>query len=181
MHELIPAVRIRRRVEELGEEIARDYARSDDLVLVGLLRGSVCFLADLMRAIDRPLRIECLDLRSYNGYRAGEVIVYSSELTGLEGADVIIVDDVLDRGRTIQAAIDMARSLGPASVEACTLLRKDVARSPEVSVRYVGFDIGPDFVVGYGLDYSQRFRNLPFVGIPSASDLSGWTAPPGSP
>jgi hypoxanthine phosphoribosyltransferase len=159
------------RVRALGAAIARDYAGSRDLVLVGVMRGSVCFLADLMRAIDRPLRIDLCGVRSYSGTEGGDPELLSHLLGDVRGADVIVVEDIIERGMTLRAATELISQQRPASLEVCALLRKDVPREWEPKARYVGFEIGPEFVVGYGLDYEQRFRNLPYIGVPEPGEL----------
>lgn len=160
-------------MRELGAAIAHDYAGSHDLVLVGVMRGSVCFLADLMRAIERPLRIDFCAVRSYTGTTGGAPELVTDLLGDVRGADVVIVEDIIERGVTLRAAMELVQRQGPASVEIAALLRKDVKREWEPVARYVGFEIGPEFVVGYGLDYEQRFRNLPYIGVPEAGDLAG--------
>lgn len=161
------------RVRALGAAIARDYADSTDLVLVGVMRGSVCFLADLMRAIERPLRIDFCGVRSYSGTTGGNPELISDLLGEVRGADVIVVEDIIERGVTLRAAMELISRQGPASLDVCALLRKDVPREWEPKARYIGFEIGPEFVVGYGLDYEQRFRNLPHIGIPEPGELAG--------
>jgi len=170
---LLSSNQIQARVREMGAGISRDYATSTDLVLVGVMRGSVCFLADLMRAIDRPLRIDFCAVRSYSGTSGGTPELVTNLLGDVRGADVVIVEDIIERGVTLQAVMQLVERQEPKSVALCTLLRKDIVRNWEPKVRYVGFEIGPEFVVGYGLDYEQRFRNLPYVGIPDPGEIDG--------
>lgn len=170
---LISADEIRGRVRALAKQISADYAASPDLVLVGVLRGSVCFLADLMREIDLPLRFDCIGLKSYAGTEGGTPIVTTELIDVVAGADVLLVEDIVERGTTLRAALDAVSALGPRSLEICALLRKAIAgQGPLPPARYIGFEIGPEFVVGYGLDYNQRFRNLPCIAIPSPADLA---------
>ncbi|MCC7364451.1 MAG: hypoxanthine phosphoribosyltransferase [Dehalococcoidia bacterium] len=169
---LITAEEIASCVRELGARIADDYRDSPDLVLVGVLRGSFCFLADLARAIHVPLRVDCIGLASYAGDRAGAVRITSDLVENIEGADVIVVEDIIERGSTLGAALELLAARQPASLAVCSILRKDVPREHDIDARYVGFEIADEFVVGYGLDYAQRFRNLPYIGIPGPEDLA---------
>ena len=187
---LIPAERIRRRLDELAEEISRDYAERD-LVLVGLLRASFIFLADLVRRLDLPLRLDFLTAASYGdgtspqspvmvggeseGAKRPERLETSSEgakrpersetslAVDVRGRDCLVVDAVLDTGRTLAAARRYLLALGPRSLAACVLLAKAGPREVEVTAEYVGFTVADRFLVGYGLDHAQRYRNLPYV------------------
>ncbi len=167
MKVLLDEATIAARVRELGAAITADYRDSRDLVLVGIMRGAVCFLADLMRAIDLPLRIGTLDVRSYHGTAAGPPNVRGDVPGGLAGADLVVVEDIIDRGVTLDAVVTSLKWERPASIEVCALLRKPGSCSPQwlTGVKYAGFDIGDEFVVGYGLDYDQRWRNLPYVAL----------------
>ncbi|MBI5949953.1 MAG: hypoxanthine phosphoribosyltransferase [Chloroflexi bacterium] len=167
MKVLLDEATIAARVRELGAAITADYRESGDLVLVGIMRGAVCFLADLMRAIDLPLRVGMLDVRSYQGTGPGQPSIQGDVPGGLAGADVVVVEDIIDRGVTLDAVMTALRWERPASVEVCALLRKPGKCSPRwlTGVKYDGFDIGEEFVVGYGLDYDQRWRNLPYVAL----------------
>lgn len=177
MHVLINEQEIAARVHELGAEIAKDYAAAGDLVFVAVLRGSLCFMADLMRATELPLRLDVLDIRSYQGDTGDEPVISHGPMDSVTGADVIVVEDILERGTTLARAVDHLRAAGARSVEVCTLLRKPgMAAANAPQPRYVGFDIGPGFVVGYGLDYDQHFRNLPFIAIPGEADLAALAA-----
>jgi hypoxanthine phosphoribosyltransferase len=167
VRELISADAIEKRVAELGRAITTDYAGSTNVVLVGILRGSLVFLADLARQVHLPLRMDCLGLRSYAGKVGGDVRVTAELLEDVCGADVIVVEDIIERGATLRLALEVVRAGAPRSIAVCALLRKPaahgVASFPEA--RYVGFDIGQEFVVGYGLDYDGLFRNVPYVGV----------------
>lgn len=163
MRELIGAAALAERVRQLGEEVTRDYGRAQDLVLLAVLKGAFVFAADLARAIAVPLRIEFITARSYAGTEGGEVHL-SAEALPLAGADVLIVEDIIERGTTLSLISALAARMEPASLAICTLLRKPMA-PPALPVRYTGFDIGPEFVVGYGLDYDGRYRNLPSVMV----------------
>ncbi len=161
---LIPAPALRKRVKELAREIQRDFAQKD-LVIVALLNGTVLFLADLVRAIQLPMRLDFIGVSSYGSGTISSELVFTKELRiDVNGRDVLLVDDILDTGRTFQAALGKLAALKPASIKACVLLDKPARRIAKVEADYVGFEIPDLFVVGYGLDYAERFRNLPFVG-----------------
>lgn len=163
---LIPAEAIASRVAELGAEITRDYAGCDKLVLLGVLKGSLLFLADLARCVEMPTRIEFVWSRSYAGTLGGEPEVYAPPALDLAGADVIVVEDIIERGTTLKRVLAMVADSGACSVSICALLRKPGAGFLDLPVRYAGFDIGHEFVVGYGLDLDEEYRGLPFVGVP---------------
>lgn len=166
MKPLLTADQLALRVAELGAEIAADYRGQPDLVLVGILRGSLFFLADLARAIDLPLRVDCIGLRSYDGTVGGEPRITADLVNDIAGASVIVVEDIVERGATLTTALAMLRARGPADIAVCSLLRKPgLVRVALPELRYVGFDIGPKFVVGYGLDHDELYRNLPYVGV----------------
>jgi hypoxanthine phosphoribosyltransferase len=163
---LISAERIAARVIELGNRIAHDY-RSDKLVLVSVLKGSFVFTSDLVRAIDIPVRVEFLGVRSYgDGTTTSGVVQITHDLTHpIEGDDVLIVEDIVDTGLTIAHLLDLLRTRKPRSVRVCALLHKPARSRVEVPIDYLGFTIEDKFVVGYGLDWAERYRNLPFIGI----------------
>lgn len=166
VRELISAARIQQRVAELGKQITADY-RGRSLVLLSVLKGSFMFTADLARAIDLPLVIEFLGVASYgDGTTSSGAVKITQDLSSpLEGMDVLLIEDVVDTGLTLGFLLQVLRARKPASLEVCALLEKPAKRPPEVQPRYVGFEIGDEFVVGYGLDWAQRFRNLPYVGV----------------
>jgi len=168
---LISAEEIAARVEELGAEISKDYA-GQKLVLVCVLKGSFVFTADLARAIDGHVRIEFLGVRSYGeGTESSGVVQITQDLTkSVEGENVLIVEDIVDTGLTLSHLLDLFRTRKPASVKVCSLLHKPARTRIEVPVDYLGFTIEDKFVVGYGLDWAQRYRNLPFVGVVEHSD-----------
>lgn len=162
---LIPARRIQRRVREMGEAITHAYA-GRDLVLVPLLSGTVLFLADLVRHIDIPLRIDFMGTASYGAGRTpGRLRITKKLQTDVRGCDVLIVDDILDTGRTLSRVRDHLAALAPRTLKICVLLDKPGGRQVPIAADYVGFTIPNAFVVGYGLDYAERFRNLPYVGV----------------
>lgn len=157
---------IRARVNELGAEIQKDL-HSDELTLLVVLHGSIFFSADLMRAISLPLYLESIRVSSYHGgtTSSGTVKLDQAPLSELAGKDVLVVDDILDTGRTLNAVVSHLRDeIGVASARSCVLLDKNVERAVEFEADYVGFKIEDAFVVGYGLDYMGKYRNLPLIG-----------------
>ena len=161
---LIPAERIRARVEELAREITRDYAERT-LVIVCVLKGSFVFAADLVRAIDLPLRIEFLGVQSYgDGTESSGVVRITLDLTrSIEGEDVLIIEDIVDTGLTLGYIRETLLAKNPRSLRICTLLHKPSRMKRKVDIDYLGFAIEDVFVVGYGLDWAQRYRNLPEI------------------
>src|SRR3954449_3359799 len=152
------------RVRELGEEISRDYA-GRELLLVGVLKGAVFFLADLMRHIDIPCEVDFMAVSSYGSSTdtSGVVRILKDLDAPLEGRNVLIVEDIVDSGLTLQYLMRTLQTRGPASLEVCALLTKPERRKVEMPARYVGFEIPDKFAIGYGLDYAERYRNLPYV------------------
>jgi hypoxanthine phosphoribosyltransferase len=162
---LIDAESLRARVEELGAEIARDYA-DRDLVLLCLLKGGIYFTADLSRAIDLPITVEFVRARSYAGMSSsGEVKLSWIDGLDIAGRDVLIVEDIVDTGLPLIEIWDALEARGAASLAICTLLYKEKRLAHPFAVRYIGFAIEDVFVVGYGLDYDERFRNLPHIAV----------------
>jgi hypoxanthine phosphoribosyltransferase len=159
---LFTASEIERRVNELGAEIARDYAGKEPL-LVGVLKGVTCFMADLMRHISLPLSVDFMAISSYDGDRSGAVRIVQDLSENIEGRDVLIVEDIVDTGMTLNHLMRQLQARGPASLRVVALLDKRVRRLVDVPLDYVGFEVPDEFVVGYGLDHAQRFRNLPFI------------------
>lgn len=163
---LISEADLRERVRALGAQIARDYA-GRSLLVVGVLKGSFVFLADLVRAIDLPLVVEFIGISSYEGTASTGVVRITSDIgRSIEGKDVLLVEDIVDTGLTMRYLLDNLATRGPASVEICALLEKPVRARVTIPIRYRGFVIGDEFVVGYGLDWDGRMRNLPFIGVP---------------
>ncbi|MBD3331500.1 hypoxanthine phosphoribosyltransferase [candidate division GN15 bacterium] len=162
---LLDAEKIERRVTELGLQIARDYKGKAPLLL-GVLKGCIVFMADLMRHIDLPLEVEFISAESYRhgSKQDAEITVNRNSQLSLKGRDVLIVEGIVDSGRTASAILENVRAEEPASVEVVTLIDKPASRRMEVRPRYIGFKIGNDFVIGYGLDNTQKFRNLPYIG-----------------
>jgi hypoxanthine phosphoribosyltransferase len=162
---LITEGQIARRVRELSTDIARDF-KGRELVVVSLLNGTVMFLADLIRHLSLPLRLDFMGVSSYGaGTESGE-LVYTKELRlGVRGRDVLLVDDILDTGKTLYRVREKLLALKPRRIKTCVLLNKASRRVEDVEADYVGFEIPDYFVVGYGLDFAERYRNLPFVGV----------------
>jgi len=161
---VIDEARLQARIGELGAQIARDYAWKNP-VLVGILRGSIMFVADLLRQLDIPASLDLLAISSYSGRDSSGVVRLIKDLDHpIEGKHVLIVEDIIDTGLTLNYVLRSLRTRSPASLEVCTLLSKPARRLIDLPVRYVGFEIPDVFVVGYGLDYNQRYRNLPFLG-----------------
>jgi len=162
---LIDEDRLRARVVELGEEISADYA-GRDLLLIGVLKGAVFFMADLMRTLAIPCEIDFMAISSYGAQTdsSGVVRILKDLDINIEGRNVLVVEDIIDSGLTLSWLLRNLRSRQPASVEVLALLRKPEAAQVQVPVKYMGFDIPSVFVVGYGLDYAERYRELPYVG-----------------
>jgi hypoxanthine phosphoribosyltransferase len=167
IEELISSAKIAARIRELGAEITRDYA-GRELVLVGVLKGSFLFLADLARAVESSeVRVEFLGVQSYGDETSSSGVV---EITfdlkkPIEGKHVLVVEDIVDTGLTMQYIKKNLATRGPASVKLCSLLHKPARQKVETKIDYLGFTIEDLFVVGYGLDYAQRYRNLPYIGV----------------
>ena len=163
---MLSTEQIAARVKELGAQIAEEY-RDRNLVLVVVLKGSFIFAADLCRAIDGHVRIDFLGVRSYGeGTETSGVVQITQDLSRpIAGEDVLIVEDIVDTGLTIAHLMDLFRTRNPRSVKVCSLLHKPARSRVAVNVDFLGFTIEDKFVVGYGLDFAERYRNLPFIGI----------------
>src|SRR3977135_167817 len=163
---LIDELTIAGKVRELGTAIADDY-RGKDVVLVSILKGALPFLADLMRQMPIPLALDFLAVSSYGEATesSGVVRILKDLAKPIEGRDVVVVEDILDTGQTLAYVIEHLRSKQPASVRPCTLLDKPARRIVPIRIDYRGFEIPDKFVVGYGLEYAERYRNLPFMGV----------------
>ncbi|MDX1410693.1 MAG: hypoxanthine phosphoribosyltransferase [Nitrospirales bacterium] len=163
---LITQEAMRARVRELGNEITRDY-RDRDLMVIGILRGAFTFFADLTRAIRLPLQMDFLMVKSQKTKRgqSGKVKVLWDLTEDIKGRHVLIVEDIVDSGLTIEQLMRRLRKRKPASLEVCALLSKTVRRQIQVKVQYVGFEIPDHYVVGYGMDYQQKYRNLPYLAV----------------
>jgi hypoxanthine phosphoribosyltransferase len=163
---LIPEAALRERVRALGGEITRDYA-GRALVVIGVLKGSFIFLADLVRAVDLPLEVDFVGISSYQGTTSTGVVRITSDLARpIEGKDVLLVEDIVDTGLSMRYLLDNLTTRGPASLKVCALLEKPSRAKVKIHIDYRGFVVGDEFVVGYGLDWDGRLRNLPYVGVP---------------
>jgi hypoxanthine phosphoribosyltransferase len=167
---------IHRRLDDIAAQISNDY-RDRELTVIAVLHGSLMFVADLLRRIPLPLKLECLSVASYHGkaQTTGEVIFKLATagasgggqigLPAVAGRDVLIVDDILDSGHTLAVIRETLETAKPSSIRTCVLLSKKKQRSREVDIDYIGFEIEDEFVVGYGLDFRERYRNLPYIGV----------------
>ena len=162
---LITQRQIQRRVRQLAREIQRDFT-GRDLVVVALLNGTIMFIGDLIRHLPMPMRLDFIGVSSYGAGTESGQLVFTKELRlDVRGRDVLIVDDILDTGRTLKRVREKLEQLKPARIKACVLLDKPERRVEKVKADYTGFRIPNEFVVGYGLDFAERYRNLPFVGV----------------
>ena len=160
LHELIPAERIRARVAELGAQISADY-QGEPLLLVGVLKGAFMFLADLARSISLDTRIDFVRLSSYGMKAAPQGLTFSMDVSlPVAGAHLLVVEDIIDTGRSMAFLLERLRALGAASVRCCTLLDKTSRREVEITADYAGFQVHDGFLVGYGLDYAEGYRGL---------------------
>jgi hypoxanthine phosphoribosyltransferase len=163
---LIDEESLRRRIAELGEEISADY-QGRDLLLIGVLKGAVFFMSDLMRGLTVPCEIDFMAISSYGDSTdsSGVVRILKDLDINIEGRDVLVVEDIIDSGLTLSYLMRNLEAREPASLEICALLTKPERREVEVPVSYVGFEIPNKFVIGYGLDFDERYRNLPYVAV----------------
>jgi hypoxanthine phosphoribosyltransferase len=163
---LISHEQIDKRLDELAAEIDRDYAHSPDLLCVGILKGSVFFMVDLLKRLTIPVAVDFMQTSSYGfGTEPGEVRIRKDVDASIRGRDVLLIEDIVDTGYTLRTILDLLRYRGARSVRLCTLLDKREARRVEVPIEYRGFAIEDLFVVGYGLDLAERYRNLPYIGV----------------
>ncbi|HIT25070.1 MAG TPA: hypoxanthine phosphoribosyltransferase [Candidatus Enterenecus avicola] len=179
MHEHVESIlyseeQLRQRVKELGAQITADYAGKEP-VLASVLRGSYIFMADLTRAIDLPVTVDFMAVSSYGAgtKSSGQVEIKKDLSDSIEGRDLIIVEDILDSGNTLFYLMEILKARKPASIRICTLMDKPDRRTQPIVADYVGFTIPDAFVVGYGLDYNEKYRNLPYVGILKPSVYGG--------
>ena len=165
-HILVSELQIQDKVEEVGKRLTLDYA-GKDLVLIGVLKGAIMFIVDLARAIDLPLTLDFMAVASYGASTetSGIVRILKDLDSSIENKDVLIVEDIIDSGLTLNYILETLHARNPASLSVCSLLSKPARRHVDVPVDYVCFEIPDEFVVGYGLDFNQIYRNLPFVGV----------------
>lgn len=154
------------RLDEIAAQITADY-RDRELTVIAVLNGSLIFMADLLRRIPLPLKLDCLSVASYHGgtKSTGEVVFRQVAMPDVTGRHILILDDILDSGLTLNAIRRKLQEADPLSVRVCVLLEKQIPRAAPIDADYIGFKIGGEFVVGYGLDYMERYRNLPCVGV----------------
>jgi hypoxanthine phosphoribosyltransferase len=170
--QLISAKAVAARVEELAREISTHFAGTDKLVVIGLLRGSFIFIADLVREIDLPVEVDFLEVSSYGDRTVSsrEVRILKDLRGKIEGRDVLVVEDIIDTGHTLTRVLEILATRRPGRLEVCAMLDKPSRREVEVDARWIGFAIPDRFVVGYGIDYAQRNRNLPYIGAVRFTD-----------
>ena len=167
MRVMISSEEIQAKVKQLGDKINAHYAQSDkELVLIGLLRGSVIFMADLCRAIEKPHELDFMTVSSYGGGTVStrDVKILKDLDDEINGKDVIVVEDIIDSGNTLSKVVEMLKTRNPNSIELCTLVSKPSRREIDLEVKCLGFEVEDRFIVGYGLDYDQKYRHLPFIG-----------------
>ena len=169
---MITADRIAARVEALAAEINAYFAGTEKLVVVGLLRGSYVFIADLARKLELPVEVDFIEASSYGDTTESsrEVRILKDLRSPIEGLDVLVVEDIVDTGHTLKNVLKLLASRKPNRLEVCALLSKPSRREVEIRARWIGFEIPDEFVVGYGIDYAQRNRNLPYIGAVEFSD-----------
>lgn len=163
---ILSAEEIRQRTAELGDMISTDYG-DEPVLMIAVLRGAALFIADLARAISSPVEIDFMAVSSYGSSTksSGVVRIIKDLDEGIQGRHVLVVEDILDTGLTLKYLLKNLASRGPASLEVVTLLSKEGKQRVPISCKYVGFDIADEFVVGYGLDYAEKYRNLPYIGV----------------
>ncbi|MGB9720883.1 MAG: hypoxanthine phosphoribosyltransferase [bacterium] len=168
MNILIREDDLKKRISELGEEINNDY-KNKNPILIGVLKGAFVFLADLLRELEIQVEIDFLGITSYEGTKSSGIVRITQDLSlNIEDRDIILVEDIVDSGRTINYIISNLKTRNPRSIAVCTLLNKKDARMVDVPITYVGFNIPTVFVVGYGLDYDKKYRNLKYIGVYNA-------------
>jgi hypoxanthine phosphoribosyltransferase len=174
---LLTEAQIKRRVKSLAREIKAVYG-DREFTIISLINGAVMFTSDLMREIDNPVRLDCIRVTSYGSKTKslGAPQIISSLTLDIANREVLLIDDILDTGKTLKLVTQLVRNLKPASLRTCVLLDKKARREVEIEADFVGFEIPDRFVVGYGLDFAERYRNLPGIGVlkPEKQSTSGW-------
>ena len=161
---LINKARLENRIEEMANQIEKDY-EGKDIVFIGILKGSVMFMTELAKNIKNNVEMDFMDVSSYEGTESsGDVRINSDIRNSIKGKDVIIIEDIIDTGRTLTYLIEYLKQKNPSSIKIATMLSKPSRRIMELNVDYIGFSINDEFVVGYGLDYNEKYRNLPYIG-----------------
>lgn len=165
---LISEEDIAKRIKELGKEISKDYKGTDkDIVFVGILKGSFIFMADLVKEVDLPIKVDFMSVSSYGNstISVGDVRILKDLEYNITGKHIIIIEDIVDTGYTLSYLKENLSSRGAESVKCCSLLNKEERRVTDAKVEYVGFEVPNEFVIGYGMDYAEKYRNLPFIGV----------------
>ena len=161
---LINKAKLEKRIEELAKQIEKDY-EGEEIVLIGILKGSVMFMAELAKKIKNSVILDFMDVSSYDGTEStGKIKINKDIRDSIEGKDIIIVEDIIDTGRTLTYVLEYLKQKNPNSIKIATMLSKPSRRVMELNVDYIGFSIEDKFVVGYGLDYNEKYRNLPYIG-----------------
>ena len=164
IHTLINKAKLEKRIEEMARQIEKDY-EGKEIVLVGILKGSVIFMSELAKNIKNSVALDFMDVSSYEGTEStGKIKINKDIRDSIEGKDVIIVEDIIDTGRTLTYVLEYLKQKNPNSIKIATMLSKPSRRVIELEVEYIGFAIEDKFVVGYGLDYNEKYRNLPYIG-----------------
>ena len=162
---LISETKIEKRLDELAKQIMKDYGE-EDLLFIGVLKGAAIFMVELAKRIKNNVEFEFIQARSYEGTESTGKVEITQDLTGkIDGKNVIIIEDIIDTGRTLEYLMRYLTFHNPKSIKLCTLLSKPSRRVVELQVDYIGFSIPDEFVIGYGLDYNQKYRNLPYIGV----------------
>lgn len=162
---LINETKLEKRIEELAKEITKDY-KDEEVVFVGVLKGAAVFMIELAKKIKKNVEFEFIQVESYEGIESTGSIKLKNDLTGkIEGKNVVIIEDIVDTGRTLGHIKDYLNKFNPKSIKICVLLSKSSKRMVEIDAKYVGFSVPDEFVVGFGMDYNQKYRNLPYIGI----------------
>lgn len=170
---LVTQEAMRARIKELGRQITQDYADKPDLLVIGILKGAFAFYADLVRAITLPVQVDFLMVSSYQkrSTTSGKVKKVTELTENIKDRDILLVEDIVDSGLTVQYLRNMLGKRKPRSIAVCALLSKPARRKVEVQIEYIGFEIPNKFVVGYGLDYQQKYRNLPYLAVLDKTEL----------